>query len=60
MKKDMDMPRSGGTYSIAKALQDPAEMARMLESQLRQQPGMNLDQSEVLRIIRALRGRLGE
>jgi hypothetical protein len=56
----MDMPRSGGTYSIAKALQDPAEMARMLESQLRQQPGMNLDQSEVLRIIRALRGRLGE
>lgn len=46
--------------ALARALQDPAEFTNMLQSQLRQQSGLGLDESEVLRVIRALRGRLGE
>lgn len=42
--------------ALAKALQDENQLRRLLEYQMQREPGLNFDQSETLRVLRALRG----
>lgn len=43
--------------ALAKALQDENELRKLLEYQLQREPGLNFDQSETLRVLRALSGK---